>query len=1475
MASPNDGPRAKTYQFLQASFVSAATGSELWPGFDAAAATESADSRSVPAATMSQNVHSFETQVRPSLKYTKPRRQRIKTRSKRLKFCTCFRSWANLEMCYSKWGEIPESYEHFLLRLTEESAVAEDNNNLEGWTIQQMLSHVSGDAYVGANVILQAIRDVRARHQRRYPLVLSIRVSNITMWRKEIADWIKASGDHIMLVQETHLSPTEVREAANNMHRQGYQMYKGTKGGVAVLIKSHIQGRVEFSHLDDGCGFEAVDVRLQHTNLLVVSVYLKTGTSIHSRPNSSILAELLSLVKNWRGVWIIAGDFNTPPEEIAATNLLAEMNGCLCRVGVPTTDQGREIDYAIVHKALESLCHIHLDWAVPHKPHASLQIRLDMGEGLCPAMMLEPHSQHIEGDQVGQGSGDRVIEVPLDPPFQGEWLHDKLPQDAPTQHFAAVSQACSECVELTCPSDRGTTLRIIRRPLLQPTAPQTKRSAKCSWARALTWLKAAQKGEQNRRNWQTVVEWIHNLPAVAGAEDPGSVKFQLAEFLATGNGDPQPLNDQVERFARLAKGNDFEEDKAQYQAWLEEAQAGSMRPLFRTVKSHEATTVRPFGHAEPGLRPFLRFIQWQEIWGASDCAIERVMQQSQQKARDEAKELKALTGQDLLRRFRRLPNKAPGPDGWTVQVLKALPLQACEWIAQVCRRVEETGEAPAQWTVSLVVLMAKKPQIERPIALCHVVYKAWIKARYYLVEQWLEGFTAIAPWDAAVKGTACLDVSIGRALQFEIAKTRGKKRAALFVDLSTFYETICHQKLEEAALRLRFPMVLLNVAFQVYRGCRLLSAENRISPGAYAGQGILAGCPIAPALSKLALFDCCQRAHSSKFADCISVWLDDISGDVESKCPRETAARIYKFYKLIKEELGSAELLMSKDKSAFVCSDGETTKALRALLKAEDPKVVSVVKDLGVDAAGAARRRLDQQTARIHKASKRSKRLRRLKVQRKPVMACWGHQAQGLAPSKIRVLRGIASGPVRIAFGSSEVVFDMQDSGVKDPFCKVVQEHWRTLSQCLLRNKPEATRIEKAWEHTWRHLSKAKHPWRRCAGPMGAMVCYLMQLGFTAANLTQWQRRNRAIPIRWGDQASLQQVRREIDIALQEVRWEQVASQAGGRGSSCGLDWTAHHRLLKRHAKRHTVCAGLRMAWQGGKNHGGPDSCPRCGQANTLRHAILECPAWASFDLGVDRSWIEILPKQEDCFILRGLTPRHWTHHPPLTAKQLQPVTTGLLRENAPDISGLFVATDASGGPEGKDSRWRVVAWAAVIAQPPGGPFPVDGSLTVPGLEVVGTIKGALQVGSSVAEGESRALFEVAHRTAGTVRGCVDNKAAIAQAEDETLRGKWPHIWDEPISPDRYQLDWIKSHQTEDEFLSSRPQSERWKWALNDAADKVCGAWAAENTDHRFVTRAKDIDAATSAYNMFLARRCEHLHPNLSRAARLQCPKSS
>ena len=48
----------------------------------------------------------------------------------------------------------------------------------------------------------------------------------------------------------------------------------------------------------------------------------------------------------------------------------------------------------------------------------------------------------------------------------------------------------------------------------------------------------------------------------------------------------------------------------------------------------------------------------------------------------------------------------------------------------------------------------------------------------------------------------------------------------LFLDLSTFYETISHQRLEQTAYESEDPATLLNIAVQIYRGARVLTADS-------------------------------------------------------------------------------------------------------------------------------------------------------------------------------------------------------------------------------------------------------------------------------------------------------------------------------------------------------------------------------------------------------------------------------------------------------------------------------------------------------------------------------------------------------------------------------------------------------------------------------------------------------------------------
>ena len=57
-------------------------------------------------------------------------------------------------------------------------------------------------------------------------------------------------------------------------------------------------------------------------------------------------------------------------------------------------------------------------------------------------------------------------------------------------------------------------------------------------------------------------------------------------------------------------------------------------------------------------------------------------------------------------------------------MLKQLPYGALQPLTQLLTEMERTGRSPGQWRVVKFAMLAKKADIERPIGLCDVVYKA-------------------------------------------------------------------------------------------------------------------------------------------------------------------------------------------------------------------------------------------------------------------------------------------------------------------------------------------------------------------------------------------------------------------------------------------------------------------------------------------------------------------------------------------------------------------------------------------------------------------------------------------------------------------------------------------------------------------------------------------------------------------------------
>ena len=235
------------------------------------------------------------------------------------------------------------------------------------------------------NWVSLAVDDIVSSLSSRGHHKFRIRCSNITQWRTETERWLQAQDDDVILLQETHLRRGALQDAVAAMHKVGFEMVggeafstscHGTKGGVAVLTKTHIQSRVMQHFTVEGCGFCAVEIRVRGVSLLLLSLYLKNSTPFHCHPNAEIVARLVAVVKHHSGQWLVAGDFNLSPQEVADTALVSELGGQLHTVGFPATHGGSELDFAITSSAIAiaGLISVALDWSAPHRPHASLCI---------------------------------------------------------------------------------------------------------------------------------------------------------------------------------------------------------------------------------------------------------------------------------------------------------------------------------------------------------------------------------------------------------------------------------------------------------------------------------------------------------------------------------------------------------------------------------------------------------------------------------------------------------------------------------------------------------------------------------------------------------------------------------------------------------------------------------------------------------------------------------------------------------------------------------------------------------------------------------------------------------------------------------------------------------------------------------------------------------------------------------------------
>ena len=1370
---------------------------------------------------------------------------------------------------------------------------------LESQLVWQVLEHCSGTPGPLDLPTLAAFADIAIEAQAPgQPKPLTLAIANITKWRQEILQWFQQTGSDCLLAQETHLDLDQVQQAKSALLTAGLHSFwagatpeNRTKGGLVVATPWQTHPRLVHSFTIEGCGFLAVELPRVRWRLVVISVYLQSGIGLSAEPNATILAHLLALVQTLPN-WVAAGDWNVDLDKFASTNIATEAKGQLLGSKEAAISTGNTLDFVLASRSVAGLLRLRVEEIVPFAPHFCLKLEVDVGQGLLnlPALKGFSSIQSLLNSEKGgpaparfpatsfEETGDSPLPVRTTPDSdQGGTETQQPPRKlvlniggvslaptAATCGFAAFS--CSVELELLGKAyGRGAHNPVEYKPVLRDDRQATRWHARpnailAQIMRIAKLLEAQQPPPTEllelARQYLAEEEALETSTP-AWAEVLGiSCDLLPAALPILSQRQVTSLVDGLQQEINLSKLRVSRRSRDSYSRWLQGSSEGGLKPLFRCIRKYEASVERPFPSFSAASKLLLRLQQWSQLWKSSGSKPDPCFEDLRHRAIEQARALPAITGERVAQYMSRAPLKAPGPDGWTPHLMRALTAAQCQRLALIMREAELSGNFPEQWHVSLVVLLPKSPEIERPIALMHVLLKSWMKLRWSLLEQWQQGFASRGWWDSCGPGHSCLDVAVRRLIQYEASHTVQEHRITLYLDLSCFYETIIHSRLVEHAQGVDFPPLLLWGAIGAYRGPRLLTADGLVAPPAYASRGVLAGCPIAVALSKVALWPACHAVLNQPAVSTADTWVDDLSVDFCGPNPQQVAAKGLRVARSLFGALAEEGLEVSLKKTTWIASSPAVEAALKKQSQGEATQVSSVAKDLGVANAAGRARRTQVQSIRLRKGFTRGTRLQTLRVNsvahrvRVSKMgslsaAIWGHQGLGISPKQLRGLRSQAALAGRKQqLGSLDVVFSLGEGNCSDPLRTVILQHWRTLHKLLFAH-PTPEQYQRLWKITWTKLASAPKRWALVKGPVAAMVAYLQDLGVDASDPASWRFPPGSLQGTglWNFEkdtvsvapglSSAHRVEEALCRVLQYRANLRISQQDAGAGAQCGIDWSVPRKLLRKQAKRTNQLTALRMVWQGAfftTVKGAKRQCPLCKKHADLRHVLLECQWWRGKGPSPPPHWHKLQQKWPAASLwLRGLPPASYVAFPALTPDLLLPRLSGIWQAGTSvKAEGLVFGTDATGTTN--DQRTRVVA-AAVVAC-----TLKDGLVTE-----VGRITQVLPPGTSVVQGEALALALLLRHTTGQIEVTADCRPAILQAGSSTFRAAHANVW-EDVWEDRHrlQITWHPSHRTPKEY------AERYQ-ACKEAAEAV--PW------RQHAGSVAQLDELVEEVNHFLASR--------------------
>ena len=203
------------------------------------------------------------------------------------------------------------------------------------------------------------------------------------------------------------------------------------------------------------------------------------------------------------------------------------------------------------------------------------------------------------------------------------------------------------------------------------------------------------------------------------------------------------------------------------------------------------------------------------------------------------------TPAELRKATQQMRKRAPGPDGWTGDLLLRLPESFWTSLADLWAQVIRTAKVPSLWQRSIIVLLQKGHSASRPIALLPLVWRAGAR----VIARRLKGW--ICRWcDHRATGSAPGRSPVDTHRRLLCAWKSGV-RSFLQQDLSAFFDSLSVPVLKLALTHLGAPPALAPLLEALYsRQLRLFTVDSFTSERWHRSHhGLLQGCPLSPFLS--------------------------------------------------------------------------------------------------------------------------------------------------------------------------------------------------------------------------------------------------------------------------------------------------------------------------------------------------------------------------------------------------------------------------------------------------------------------------------------------------------------------------------------------------------------------------------------------------------------------------------------------------